>query len=275
VHYFWNHRGPRAEGEQVRCSDKGCDCGGVVLSYNEAYLYVSEKAAAFRMRTPSYDAVRQELAKQQSGGVATKVRATDWTGIIVCEKSAKERKLDLHVARADAAHWWDTGEMPLRATPLAEKKLHDGPQTQKVMRRWWEFWVDDPISRTEFVYVFTGTSAPKGDKAEYTSSAGTHSAWTTGTVYLAGLAFPFAKWPKKCRFGGAYDSKPEKDFTESYQDGLRSLAWNAYQGLLLRENMERMKQGKASVSMRGKHDYEIDVVRCEGNRTDVVVIRRK
>ncbi|CAN5416524.1 hypothetical protein BH10PLA1_BH10PLA1_20430 [soil metagenome] len=38
----------------------------------------------------------------------------------------------------------------------------------------------------------------------------------------------------------------------------------------------RRRQGKASVCMHDKSEYEIDVVRCEGgNLTDVVVIRQK
>jgi hypothetical protein len=39
--------------------------------------------------------------------------------ILVCEQGAKRRALDLEVAQADAKRWWETGEVPLRATPLA------------------------------------------------------------------------------------------------------------------------------------------------------------
>ena len=38
--------------------------------------------------------------------------------ILMCEQGARRRSLDLEVAAADARHWWDTGEVPLRATPL-------------------------------------------------------------------------------------------------------------------------------------------------------------
>jgi len=39
--------------------------------------------------------------------------------ILVCEQGAKLRGLDLEVAATDAKHWWKTGFVPLRATPLA------------------------------------------------------------------------------------------------------------------------------------------------------------
>lgn len=42
--------------------------------------------------------------------------------ILVCEQGAKLRKLDLRVAHEDAKHWWATGEVPLRPTPIMTAK---------------------------------------------------------------------------------------------------------------------------------------------------------
>lgn len=38
--------------------------------------------------------------------------------ILVCERGAKLRKLNLEVAAKDAKYWWKTEKIPLRAKPL-------------------------------------------------------------------------------------------------------------------------------------------------------------
>ena len=42
------------------------------------------------------------------------------TALLICEQSARRRGIDLEAAAADAAHWWETGQAPLRATPEAK-----------------------------------------------------------------------------------------------------------------------------------------------------------
>jgi hypothetical protein len=44
--------------------------------------------------------------------------------ILVCERGAQLRKLDLAIAAADAAHWWATGQVPLRATPISHSQAN-------------------------------------------------------------------------------------------------------------------------------------------------------
>jgi len=39
----------------------------------------------------------------------------------VCEQGARLRNLDLETAAVDAAHWWRTGQIPLRPTPVTEE----------------------------------------------------------------------------------------------------------------------------------------------------------
>jgi hypothetical protein len=55
----------------------------------------------------------------QMGGRQTLVTNTVWTAVLVCEQGAKQRKLDLKVAAADARLWWEKRQVPLRATPRA------------------------------------------------------------------------------------------------------------------------------------------------------------
>jgi hypothetical protein len=40
----------------------------------------------------------------------------------MCKEGAMKRCLNLEVAEADAKHWWETGMVPLRATPLKGEK---------------------------------------------------------------------------------------------------------------------------------------------------------
>jgi hypothetical protein len=92
----------------------------------------------------------------------------------MCEMGAKKRGLDLAVAAADAKYWWETGLVPLRATPKAgsaeAKKEKDrlaseaapapkaapaavapepapapapsapAPAASPAKLKWWEFW---------------------------------------------------------------------------------------------------------------------------------------
>jgi len=48
--------------------------------------------------------------------------------ILMCEQGARLRRLNLDIASADAAHWWDTGKVPLRPTPFA------GQQPRQAMK---------------------------------------------------------------------------------------------------------------------------------------------
>jgi len=38
--------------------------------------------------------------------------------ILMCEQGAKLRGINLDTAATDAKHWWETGLVPLRPTPL-------------------------------------------------------------------------------------------------------------------------------------------------------------
>ncbi len=64
--------------------------------------------------------------KQAMGIQATSVYTIG--PIFVCEQGAKRRDLDLEIAGADAKHWWNTGKVPLRATPILGKRQQRRPK---------------------------------------------------------------------------------------------------------------------------------------------------
>jgi len=279
MQYFWQERRARRDDERVKCVDKLCECASTSLGLKDCYLYISPDAAEFRADAITFEQAKAKVASLKAAGKLTATpKQSKWTGVIYCEAAAKRRGLDLNVARADAEHWWRTGQMPLRATPLADKKgnILLGGVIEKP-RKWYEFWKGDPLSRVKFVFVFTSTSAPVTNKVDYT--AGTvdqHKTWALGMAELARVAFPDMKWPPHALFGGAYDSKPDPHFSESYKEELCRLAWSAYQGMLVRENVDRMRQKKSALPMGKRTDYDIDVARTDkGSNTDVAVIRQK
>lgn len=103
-----------------RCSDNKCPCPEVVIPRGLGYLYIDDALVAFRSQHRSEGdaerAMREALA-HSGGGIRGGFFRTG--PILVCEQGARLRGLDLNVAGADAARWWHSGEVPLRATPLA------------------------------------------------------------------------------------------------------------------------------------------------------------
>lgn len=75
--------------EYALCSDNSCPCPQVSIPRGQGYIYV---------------------VKHPNGAV---------TANITCEQGAKLRRLNLAVARKDAQHWWETGMVPDRPTPLS------------------------------------------------------------------------------------------------------------------------------------------------------------
>ncbi len=41
--------------------------------------------------------------------------------ILICKQASELRRIDQDIAAADAKQWWETGRVPLRPTPLAQK----------------------------------------------------------------------------------------------------------------------------------------------------------
>ncbi len=103
------------------CSDNNCPCPEVIIPRGTGYLYIEHSLVDFRRKYPTLKYAREAMQLKQK-----KMRASvlSFTGfyrlgpILVCEKGAKLRNLDLEVAAADAKFWWKTGFVPLCETPL-------------------------------------------------------------------------------------------------------------------------------------------------------------
>ena len=95
------------------------------------YLHISEEAVEFRKDARTMrEAERKEkkafasmkrMVKSMGGGGFT-VDAELFSPYLMCENAARDRGLDLDVAAADAKYWWETGFVPLRATPKRRQR---------------------------------------------------------------------------------------------------------------------------------------------------------
>jgi len=106
----------------ARCSDNSCPCGlpGAGIPRGEGYVYVSKEIADFRADclNEAETRLKVDLLSTQTG-TAISAAGGVFAPILMCEQGARKRGLDLSVAAADAQHWWKTGLVPLRPTPLA------------------------------------------------------------------------------------------------------------------------------------------------------------
>jgi tetratricopeptide (TPR) repeat protein len=123
------------------CSDNACPCPEVEIPRGTGYLYIEQSLVDFRRQYPKLDSARRAMQQMQeqmrsggTGGIFSGITGGFYRlgPILVCEQGAKLRNLDLEVAAADAKHWWKTGLVPLRATPLAgSSKIKKGKSTPK------------------------------------------------------------------------------------------------------------------------------------------------
>jgi ribosomal protein L24E len=104
------------------CSDNECPCGypGATIPRGTGYIYVSQAVVDFRQDARTVAQAENKMAMMQAMSPGTMMFGQDVvTSTLMCEQGARKRGLDLEVAAADAKHWWETGLVPLRATPLA------------------------------------------------------------------------------------------------------------------------------------------------------------
>lgn len=101
-----------------RCSDNACPCPEVEIPRGKGYLFISQELVDFRRQYPGEDQAGAAM-KARLRGSGLRGGAYNSSPVLVCEQGAKLRNLDLKTAAADAAHWWATGKVPLRATPCA------------------------------------------------------------------------------------------------------------------------------------------------------------
>lgn len=118
----------------ARCSDNSCPCTSPddIIPEGGGYIYVSEETATVRAEYPTIAELRaRDMARQSGldslfgGGGFSVINRTPSIPILMCERAARRRGLNLEVAAADAAHWWKTSQVPIRATPLAPPGSED------------------------------------------------------------------------------------------------------------------------------------------------------
>jgi hypothetical protein len=102
------------------CSDDSCPCGypGATIQRGAGYIYTSREVADFRADCLTEAEARVKIDRLSRGAMMV-ATAGVFAPILMCEQGARKRGLDLDVATADARHWWETGMVPLRPTPLA------------------------------------------------------------------------------------------------------------------------------------------------------------
>lgn len=149
------------------CSDNDCPCGfpGESIPPGAGYLWITDTFVDFRKDCPSLSqaAAKLERMEKELGAVIVQSRAGGFNPVLICERGAKARGLDLSIARADAKEWWATGKVPLRPTPqgaesrIAANRKNDSKsiadlgtnqgqspcpnQKQSVQpKKWWQFW---------------------------------------------------------------------------------------------------------------------------------------
>ena len=130
-----------------RCSDNACPCPEVEIPRGGGYLFISQDLVDFRRQYPGEE--------QASAAMEARLRGAGFSGgfysigpVLVCERGAKLRNLDLTVAAADAAHWWATGKVPLRATPGAggqSAAAETRPQSERVSEATTTVLVEEPM----------------------------------------------------------------------------------------------------------------------------------
>ena len=87
-------------------------------------MYIDQELVDFRREYPSMISAREAMQRKQEDMRASGIGFTGFYHlgpILVCEQGARLRNLDLEVAAADAKYWWETGKVPLRATPTVKK----------------------------------------------------------------------------------------------------------------------------------------------------------
>jgi WD domain, G-beta repeat len=111
-----------------RCSYPHCPCDETLIPKGKGYLYITNECVVFRQDALSLDAAyaKLEAAGRRSGSMIM-LSAGIASPILVCEKGARLLELDLEIAAADARHWWETGQVPLRQTPLKSPAPVDVP----------------------------------------------------------------------------------------------------------------------------------------------------
>jgi hypothetical protein len=82
-------------------------------------MYISKEVVDFRKDCPTVAEAEAKVRRMVGPRTLVMAGSGVLSPILVCELGARKRGLNLEVAAADARHWWQTGLVPLRPTPLA------------------------------------------------------------------------------------------------------------------------------------------------------------
>lgn len=100
------------------CSYPSCPCDDVTIARGEGYLYITDECVDFRSDALTMEAAEAKLRNiEERSNTIIIPGAGVFSPILVCGEGARLLELDLDIAAADAAHWWKTGDVPLRPTP--------------------------------------------------------------------------------------------------------------------------------------------------------------
>ncbi|MFZ4525556.1 MAG: DUF1566 domain-containing protein [Chlorobium sp.] len=98
------------------CSDSECSCSYATMPPAKGYLWIKPEVAVTRMTCLSLTLLHGYLRASAISGIDEIMQLC--LPVVVCEKAAKRRNLDLVVASSDYDSWVKTGTVPCRATPL-------------------------------------------------------------------------------------------------------------------------------------------------------------
>ncbi len=104
------------------CSDDSCPCGypGAEIPRGQGYVYISKEVVDFRKNALTVEAAMGKALMEANEMEAIVVSTSGvYAPIVMCERAARRRGIDLKIAAADAQYWWKTGLVPLRPTPKA------------------------------------------------------------------------------------------------------------------------------------------------------------
>jgi len=131
---------PQPDGNGL-CSDNECPCADTIIPRGKGYLCISPDAVYFRRDALSVKEMHRKVENIESKTNSSAIIDPEVSGaILTCEKCARQRNLDLKIAAADAAYWWEKGLAPLRATPSNKTGVSASSQNFAANKKWWEFW---------------------------------------------------------------------------------------------------------------------------------------
>ncbi len=106
-----------------RCSDDDCPCGtfGAEIPRGQGYLWIPKSFVDYRRDCLTTAEVKQKVERLAAHFQAqVTLQAGIAAPVLVCERGAKKRRLDMSIAAKDARRWWKTGLVPLRPTPISD-----------------------------------------------------------------------------------------------------------------------------------------------------------